>query len=71
MAMLGSWFPTFLSFDDAFHALYWAAAAGMLIAELALVTRRPIATGRAGVHEVVWAVVPALLLLGFGTLGAR
>ena len=71
--MLGSWFPENVWTDGGvFHLLYWSSAVAMLIVQ-ALLSRvpRPARVRNVRLREVVWAIVPALLLLGFGIASFR
>lgn len=71
--MLGWWLPeNVLTDGGVFHLLYWSSAVAMLIAQ-ALLSRgpRPARVRNVRLREVVWAIVPALLLLGFGVVSFR
>ncbi len=71
--MLGWWFPENVSTDGGvFRLLYWSSAVAMLVAQ-ALLSRfgGPVLARSTRVREIVWAVVPALLLLGFGLASHR
>jgi hypothetical protein len=71
--MLGWWFPeNVLTDGGVFHLLYWSSAVAMLIVQ-ALLSRvqRPARVRSVRLREVVWAIVPALLLLGFGIASFR
>ncbi len=65
--MLG-WPPDNVSPDALFRSLYWTSTIAMVIAQLALA--RSVRTGTRA-REIVWAVVPMLLLLSFGTASYR
>jgi len=62
------WLPDNVSTDAVFHALYWGVTVAMVLAQLALA--RGVQTGTRA-REVVWAVVPVVLLLSFGTASYR
>jgi hypothetical protein len=67
--MLGWWLPDNLSTDGTiFHLLYWSSAIAMLTAQLLLART---ATRGARLREIVWALVPVLLLLSLGALSHR
>jgi len=70
--MLG-WLPENVSTDGGvFHLLYWSSAVAMLIAQALLSRGQCPARARAvRVRELVWAIVPALMLLGFGVASFR
>jgi len=72
--MLGWWLPENVSIDGAavFHLLYWSSAIGMLVTQALLSRTRGAATTPARrVREIVWAIVPVLLLLSFGLASQR
>jgi len=67
--MLGWWLPSNLSIDGTvFHLLYWSSALVMVVAQLVL-ARSAVRGTR--IREVVWALVPTLLLLSLGTVSQR
>jgi hypothetical protein len=71
--MLGWWLPENVSTDGGiFHLLYWSSAAAMVFVQmLFLRLRRPARVRGTRVRELVWALVPALLLLSFGVVSHR
>lgn len=71
--MLGWWNPFNVSTDGGlFHLLYWSSAIGMIVTQIWLARlRHPAPLRRTRVREVVWALVPALLLLSFGIASQR
>ena len=71
--MLGWWNPYNVSTDGGlFHLLYWSSAIGMIVTQMWLARlRRPAVLRRTRLREVVWALVPALLLLSFGVASQR
>jgi hypothetical protein len=70
--MLG-WLPENVSTEGGvFHLLYWSSAVAMVIAQMLLSRgRRPARARAVRVRELVWAIVPALMLLGFGVASFR
>ena len=62
------WPPDNVSTDAVFRSLYWVSAIAMVIAELALA--RGVRTGTRA-REIVWAVVPLLMVLSFGAASHR
>ena len=70
--MLG-WLPENVSTDSGvFHLLYWSSAVAMLIAQVLLSrVQRPARDRAVRLRELVWAIVPALMLLGFGVASFR
>jgi heme/copper-type cytochrome/quinol oxidase subunit 2 len=76
--MLGWWLPENVSTDGGiFHLLYWSSAVGMLFVQMLFFRLRRPARVRGTrvrgtrVRELVWALVPALLLLSFGVASHR
>jgi hypothetical protein len=69
--MLGWWLPENVSIDGGlFHLLYWSSAFGMLVVQgLLLRLGRPTRNARG--RELVWAIVPALMLLSLGVVSHR
>jgi hypothetical protein len=68
--MLG-WLPDNLS--GVSHFVYWTSAIGLVLAQLAQAAagRTAPRRGQHALREVVWAVVPALLLVGLGLVSHR
>lgn len=71
--MLGWWNPEYASTDGGlFHLLYWSSAIGMIVTQMIFSRlHRPVPTRRTRMREVVWALVPAFLLLSFGIASQR
>ncbi len=72
--MLGWWLPENVSTygGGVFHLVYWASAVGLLIAQASLSRfRRGGAAHGHPMLEVVWATVPALILVWLGLLSHR
>lgn len=70
--MLGWWNPENVATDGGlFHLLYWSSAIGMIVTQLLFSRLRRPALRRAKVRELVWAIVPVLLLLSFGIASQR
>ena len=72
--MLGWWLPENVSTygGSVFHLIYWTSGIGLLITQ-ALLSRLRRSTDRPShaTIEVVWAVVPALILVWLGLLSHR
>lgn len=72
--MLGWWLPENSSTygGGVFHLVYWASGLGLLIAQTLLArSRRGSAPQSHPMLEVVWATVPALILVWLGLLSHR
>jgi len=72
--MLGWWLPENVSTDGGIvHLLYWSSAAGMLFVQILLIRLRRTAPAlrRTRAREIVWGLVPALLLLSLGIASQR
>jgi len=53
--------------SEVLHLLYWSSAVGMLVTQAFLArAHRSAATRGVRTYDVVWAIVPALLLLSLG-----
>lgn len=70
--MLGWWLPeNVASVGGGFYLLYWSSAVAMVVVQMLLARgRRPVVRGTR-VRELVWALVPALMLLSLGVLSQR
>jgi hypothetical protein len=70
--MLG-WLPENVSTEGGmFHLFYWSSALAMVVAQLLLSRgRRPARARAVRARELVWAIVPALMLVGFGVASFR
>ena len=72
--MFGWWLPENISTYNggAFHFVYWSSGIGMLIAQALLSrVRRVASTHDRARLEMVWAVVPALVVISLGLLSHR
>ncbi len=70
--MLGWWLPENGSIDGGvFLLLYWSSAIAMIVVQALLSRQQRPALGGIRARAVVWALVPVLLLLGFGVVSHR
>ena len=71
--MLGWWLPeNVATVGGGFYLLYWSSAVAMLIVQMLMTrARQPMSARGARVRELVWALVPALMLLSLGVLSQR
>jgi hypothetical protein len=67
--MLGWWLPENVSTYGAsvFHLIYWASVLGLIVAQALMARARRRARSRSHpLLEMMWAVVPALILVWLG-----
>jgi heme/copper-type cytochrome/quinol oxidase subunit 2 len=71
--MLGWWLPENASTygGSVFHLIYWTSGIGLLIAQAVLSRRRDVPPPSHPTLELVWAIVPALMLVWLGLLSHR
>jgi heme/copper-type cytochrome/quinol oxidase subunit 2 len=71
--MLGWWLPENVSTygDSVFHLMYWTSGVGLLVAQALLSRWRDTDAPSHPMLEVVWAVVPTLILVWLGLLSHR